>query len=642
MSINEELKAKHRENRLACQLAAAIIFGGLFAGGTGIVAAADNTVADEYTLEDTVVTAERIPTKKMETPANVTVITAKEIEDNHYADMSEALQHVNGAIVTSQGGNGSDALLRLNGDDRVVIMIDGQRLNQEQGIGVGRAGVNLNMLPSMKNIERIEIVKGGSSALYGSDAVGGVVNIITKKVKENKTTLDLNTGSWGTHNYEITNEGSERNVSWFVTGALQKRSYFKYKLAGSTDTMPASDYNNNALSVRLDAKLDDASSLRLGIEHKSINSDAYYNCAASGYFQNELFNNWSMTYNFKENTNVPGYFRYFNNYKAEDYDGAFNTRLQGFDYQNGWDFNKKNRLVAGVEWHQSDSTNVTAGYTDKIITNKAFYLQDTMKLNPKWSFVPGIRMDHHSMFGTHWTPKVAVNYNANDNTQVYASWGRVYKAPTADDLYYRNDIYQYYGNPNLKPESGYTETLGINHKLDAKTNIQASVFQSEIHDAIRWGDNYPCYVENLNREKKRGFEISFQKKADSVWSYDAGYSYIKCEMDENKGAGMVLEPKNTQPNGYRFGLHYNKGAWKSNLSGTIGSGLNTTYFTTRSYAVFDFNISCAINKQTTAYFKVNNLTNQEYSAYGNSVSAYGTIHYPAPGRFFQVGVTYSF
>ena len=79
-------------------------------------------------------------------------------------------------------------------------------------------------------------------------------------------------------------------------------------------------------------------------------------------------------------------------------------------------------------------------------------MQDTWKFAKKWTLVPGMRMDNHSMFGTHWSPKIAINYLADADTQVYASWGRVFKAPTADDLYYNN--YGCVGNPNLRPETG--------------------------------------------------------------------------------------------------------------------------------------------------------------------------------------------
>lgn len=632
MGIFEEMRVKQMKGKLIRQVTAALLLGGVCWGGTAF--AAPSGSLDEYKLDDVVVTAERIPTAKMDTPANVTVITAREIEENHYSDMAEALSHVNGVDINS-GASGSDRIVRLNGDERVVIMIDGQRMNNDQG-SMTRASANLNMIPSMKNIERIEVVKGGGSALYGSDAVGGVINIITKKGKTASTTLDLNTGSWGTHNYEMTNEGSDGNLSWFVTGGLQKRSYFSYKNGGSDHSMPNSDYNNNSFSMRLDDKIDDSRSVRFDFQHKSVNSGAYYYFMPNG-TQNELFNNISLTYNFKEKQSTPGFVRYFDNYRSENYLGHFNTRLYGVDYQNGWQLGNNNRLIAGLEWHESKSTNLQSGYSDKEITNKAVYLQDTMKLSNKWSFVPGIRVDHHNMFGTHWTPKAAFNYKADQKTKMYASWGKVYKAPTADDLYYNNAAWHYYGNPHLQPESGYTETLGIDHDFDNRTSMQFSIFKSEIHDAIDWLNLVGgTYVSNVGWEKKHGLELAFQKKVNQTWSYDLAYSYIHTETSDAGTNGYLLS-NNNLPNGYHVNLHYTKNAWTANLMGTFGSGLNTACYPVSSYAVLDFNLSYALNQQSKIYFKINNLTNQEYAVFPNAAKCY-----PAAGRFFQIGMTYSF
>ena len=156
---------------------AALTLGAVSLGGQVFAADADQP-ADEHALGETVVTATRTPLSVRQAPANVAVITAQEIEQNHYQSISEALEHINGVVVDRASG---EEYIRLNGDDRVVVMVDGVRLNNDQGVVNGRAGVDLRMIPSVKNIKRIEVVKGAGSALYGSDAIGGVVNVITKE-----------------------------------------------------------------------------------------------------------------------------------------------------------------------------------------------------------------------------------------------------------------------------------------------------------------------------------------------------------------------------------------------------------------------------------------------------------------------------
>lgn len=626
----------------------------LMASSSGTLAAENVDVqsggADVYDMDDTIVTAERMPSKVMETPANVAVITAKEIEANHFSSLDEAIGHVNGVSVV-RGAGGERQYVRINGNDRVVIMVDGQRLNDDQGGLIGRTSVDMNMLPTMENIQRIEVVKGGSSALYGSDAVGGVINIVTKKVYKNQTKIDMNTGSWGTHNYEISTQGKENDFSWFITGGIQRRGHFDYKFDGSSHTMENSDYNNNSFSMKLNNRFSDANSLSLYYMHKSVDA-GQFECKGIVNSPNtygprlrENFNNYNITYSFKENTEVPGYVRWFYNDKYIDQSGNFNNRTIGVDYQNGWKLNDKHTLVVGAEWQQGRAENKANGYQDARVTKEALYLQDTWKLADKWTLVPGVRMDHHSKFGTHWSPKVALNYLADKDTHVYASWGRVFKAPTMDDLYYYSNwgTGGMYGNPDLRPETGHTATLGMDHNFDENTSAGISFFVTELNDVIAWySDAGSYYARNIKKEKQRGMELSFKQKLSPMWSYDLGYSYIKREVDENAGMGMVLD-SNLQPNGYKLGVHYISGAWKANLLGTIGSGLEAKYYNgNSSYNIWDFNLSYEINNQLTTYFKVNNLTNQEYYEDGSSSGWSGTTYYPCGGRFYQVGFNLTF
>ena len=657
------------EKKLTMQVMAALLASAAM-GTTAFAAEAvhgesADVAADVYELEDTVVTAERRPTKKMETPANTTVITAREIEDNHYQSVDEAIGHVNGVSIVRMGG-GLRSYVRINGDDRVVIMIDGQKLNDDQGSASGKFSADLNMIPSIDNIQRIEIVKGGSSALYGSDAVGGVINIITKNAVKNETKVDINTGSWGSHNYTLSTQGKENDFSWFITGGLQKRGHFDYKFDGNSPTMENSDYNNNSFSMKLKNRFSDANSLVVSYNHKSVDS-GLYDCFGStsslpssyGNRLQENFNNYAVTWNYNEDKDVPAYIRFFYNEKTINMGGQdpityavlqhapMYNRVMGIDTQRGWKLSNKHALVTGSEWHQSNSSNSLNGYEDRKLTNISLFVQDTWKFADKWTLVPGMRMDSHSAFGTHWSPKVAINYLADADTQVYASWGRVFKAPTADDLYYNAG--GMYGNPDLQAETGYTATIGMNHNFNEKTSVGISFFQSRLNDAIAWLNipgTWDYRATNLEEEKRQGMELSFKQELSPMWSYDIGYSYIRREATKKaNGIAMGVDPSNLQPNGYRIGVHYKSGAWKANLLGTIGSGLDAQYYNNNSsYNVWDFNLSYDIKKNLTTYFKVNNLTNQEhFEQKGSLASAWGPAsYYPCAGRFYQVGLTCTF
>ena len=616
--------------KLAAAIAIGLLTGGYCADN---VYASGNQDGDTYTLPDIVVTAERIPTPIAKTAANVAVVTAEEIAENRYRDVAEAISHVNGVVIMKSGMQ--DAV-RLNGDDRVLVLVDGRRINSPQGMAMNRATASLKEAPPMAMIERIEVVKGGGSALYGSEASGGVINIITKKGKESRTMLDVAAGAWSTQEYRIMHEGSAGDWRWSIGGGLERRGYMRYKMDGGTRRMPGSDYRNNELSLRVDKKFGAGDSLTLSVVHHTVSGHSHSLQFGGTSYVNRIYNDWSAAYNFKESTETPGVLRVFDNYKSMKFSGAFQSRLTGVDYQNGWQLDPHNRLVAGAEWHRSSSTNLANGYDGEKLTNTAVYVQDTFETG-KWSVIPGLRMDHHSTFGTHYTPKLAVNYAASDKTQVYASWGRIFAAPQADDLFYHSVSMWggMYGNRNLKPESGHTETIGVRHAFDGTKSIEVSAFQSKIHDAIRWTTpNFSdYYATNIDVEKKRGLELTYRQELNNAWSYDLGYSYIRTEKDQ--GAGSVWERTNAQPNGYRAGIRYRADAWTVNLNATMGAGLDRNQFGRKSYTVLDLNADYAIDAHMSAYVKLLNLTNAQYPTYNSK-------YYPGQGRFFEAGLTYAF
>ena len=159
-------------------LMTALICGAVYMGASPVYA---NDV-QEFTLDEYVVTAARTETKLVDTPANISVVDAKTIEERHYQDVSEVLKDVPGATVLDTGIGTSEKVVRLNGDERVLVLIDGRRVSTDMGLtNSNRASVDMNLLPDVDLIERIEVLKGAGGSLYGSEAVGGVINIITKK-----------------------------------------------------------------------------------------------------------------------------------------------------------------------------------------------------------------------------------------------------------------------------------------------------------------------------------------------------------------------------------------------------------------------------------------------------------------------------
>lgn len=632
----------------------------------GVSFAEESAKQDQFSFDEVVVTANRVPTPAAKTAANVTVISKEQIEQRHFSNLGDVLRDVNGVIVTTKGFAGANQTIRLNGDDRVLVMIDGRRISQPQGVTGSRASVDLNSIISLDNIERIEIVKGGASALYGSDAVGGVVNIITRKGAAAKTTVDFSAGSWGKRNYSFSTQGSENGVSWYVTANKKEQDYVKYNVLnpaltpgsskGDSYRWPNSKYEGQGVTLRLDKTIDDNRSITFNFEHWDDEGGQPYgvNYPSLGALNQsaKLANNWALTYDFNKQKDVPGFARIYANYANQGFYGTYKTRTQGMAYQTGWQLGDQHKLITGLDWEKGEVLENTyhddsydiVNYKNKSVTNTAIYLQDIFTATDKWTITPGLRYDHHSNFGGQTTPKVNVNYSADSSTDIYLSYNKVFKAPNLDDLYYDLDYYgtSTKGDPNLKPERGHVVSVGVNKKLNDKTSVKANYFTSKLTDAIDWeyDNNWNAWARNIDKQEKRGFEIDLHHKLSEHYYTELGYSYV--HVEENEGnTGYLSDPANSQPNGYRVKVGYTDAQWDVNINGQSATGLSNDRFINSSYWVWNLAANYNMTKDASVYLNVYNLGDKAYELI-SSDTASSRGNYPMPSRNFQLGVKYSF
>lgn len=632
----------------------------LLAGTTvvwgGTVFAAEDL--QEFALEDMVVTASRVPTQKVDTPADISVITKEEIADQNYASASDALRAIPGVNVLGSGAKGSsmgqDKIL-LNGDERVLVLVDGRRMN------LGSSGnSSADWLPPVNAIERIEVLKGGGSALYGTDAVGGVINVIMKKGSEigNHVTVKAAGGSWNAEQYAISASGStDSGLGLIVSATKERRGEYKFKNAnGKSQLLKNSGYDDTGVIVKLDQKVGEDN--RIGVNFEHINAEGGSPFGYSGFGNTDshkrISNNVALRYDWNESSDERGYVQVYKNYQHAHFRSPVASRQSNFtdstiglEAQQNFKFSDTDELTVGLEYYKTTVDNTSLYTGERDINNKAIFAENRWEFAPSWQLNTGLRYDHHSKYGSEVTPKVALNKKFDENSNVYLSWGRVFNAPTTDDLFWHQvDSSQWgtfytYGDPNLKPEKGYVWTFGGNTKLNEKTSLSANVFYSKITDAIDWDytsvPNYTLAV-NVNKEKRRGLELSLNHDFDDNLSAYASYTYVQVKQDKGKGFTKDLT---TKPNIYRAGLKYKNADWLFTLNANAVTGQSEKNFVDSSYFTLDLGAQYKINDNAKLFINGYNLTNARYAEFGGLYKN-GEAKYPMAGRSFIIGAEYTF
>ena len=540
----------------------------------------------------------------------------------------------------------------LNGDERVLVLVDGKRVNIDMGT-MSRASYDLNQMPDVSLIERIEVVKGHGGALYGSDAVGGVINIITKKMDHSYGKVSIGFGSHQARDAKAMYTIKEGKTGVMVAASKYKQGYHEYKDA-KTDANKrwpaASTYENEKVSVKLSQELSETSNLELGYDFSKFEGVRSYSTKAkSASFSNKKTNDFYAKYDWTVNDKDQGFIQLYRN-KYDYYNaGDMYETDTGFEAQQNITLSDNNQLVVGASYRKAKALNATSYTAEKSINNKAVFASDQWEFAPNWTLDAGVRYDKHSTAGSKTTWSAGLNKKFDENSHAYFNWGQVFKAPTLDDLYYYSVMewgsskYENYGNPNLKPEKGDTWTIGYGTKIADKTSVNISYFQSKLEDAIDWDTTYSAngsvsIARNVDKQKKNGMELSVGHELNDNWNLEASYTYIRVKNNDN-GSGYVRDA-NYIPNMYRFGVRYHDDLWNADLFLRGGSGADKSAYVDSKYMTLDMSVAYKATKDLSFYAKGYNLFNKAY-AESAGVNG-GTYIYPAQGRRFIIGAEYTF
>ena len=644
------------------------ILSGLIAGaltvGMGCAAApasaeeAAGEAMQSYTLDDIVVTASRSETAISDVPADVTLISEEQIERGNYKSVSDALKGANINVVQK----GFAAYPVINGDSRVLVMVDGKKVNWDHLVVSGDTNaVDVDQI-AIGDVERIEIVRGPNSSLYGERAVSGVINIITKRPTAGKPSgsINLQLGSWGEKRAGVNVSGGDGKNSIKVGVAHERRKDFQYKNAyGEKHTFQNSDINRTDYNVGFDHILGND---RLRFEFSRHEGDDGYGVSlknprtgVSSYQgrKNIVDTGYGVTYMFGSEKEGEGTFlRFYRNESKSD--GGFNSqydhhlRRNAFEGQKLWMLGDKNMLIGGFLWSQ-EKIHEMSGYIpmDASAITKALFMEDDWQLGRGYALKLGSRLEHHNDFGTDVTSHISLNKKFDRRTHAYISFGQAVNNPSLKMRY--ADSPYWVGREDLKQERSHTFTIGTDSQITRKWNVSGSLYWSKVKDALRWVNGYTDpmtlvyvrgYYKNVQTEDRRGLELSTRYRADDRWTIRAAYSYAYVDStDPDKG----FLSSNTRPNGYNLGISYTQGKWDADLDLNYVTGRSVARFTDSRYLTLDLGVNYHISPEFKVYLKGINLTDESYESIGVTPSAWTSMGaYAMPSRHFIFGGTYNF
>lgn len=487
-------------------------------------------VAEEvYKLEEVVVTAARIAQTVDETLAPVTVINREQIERSQAQSVTELLRTTPGLQITENGGHGSSTSIFLRGtnSNHTLVLVDGVRINDATG--------GMPSIPYLDpdQIERIEIVRGPKSSLYGADAIGGVIQIFTRRGSgDPRLTVRVGGGSRTTSNADLNYGGKVENTSFNVNSSFFETQGFDRYVPEDADGDDDDAFRNKSASINVRHSFENNSEAGFSIVHNQGKSeyDAWNATEAYTEFSNTIYQlNYRLPVNDVWDT------RFEAGYSIDDNDnlikhantgtisstGTFKTNRKTFAWVNDVAWSDTQLLTAGADYYKDDIDDgkdyIEPDSGENITTrsNKAIFVQNQSDF--VWSdLIVGLRTDDNDAYGAHTTGNIAWGFPLPYAMKFIASYGTAYRAPTMAELYApesgSGDIYL--SNQNLKPEQSESYELELRGDI-ASAYWSVSVFENNIDNLIvnkgignTTGGNTIYQKSNVDKSRIRGVELS--------------------------------------------------------------------------------------------------------------------------------------
>ena len=505
------------------------------------------------TLSEIVVTANRTETPYYTLGSSVSVITSEEISKQNLRTVVDVLREMPGLTIAQQGGPGklANVFMRGTNPNHTLVIMDGIVMNDPSSVNNAFDFSYLNT----NDIDRIEVVRGPQSTLYGSDAIGGVINIITKRGGGKPQFSFLGeTGSYGLYRGNISVLGSFGILNYAISAA--RSSDQGVSAAGSIYGNKEKDgYMNNSFTSQIGIDLLKNLSMDLFYKFTNAKTDLDQNgkygddpnfisnieeqIFRGGIKLSLLNGNWQQSFNaslvkhFNHSLDLPDQFR-----PTTSSDGYYRAQRNKFDWQNNLRFIENNLITFGIESSTEEAytsyySTSDYGLFDNVFPNQSIgttgvYLQDQFNYENALFISAGLRSDNNQKFGNVSTYRIAPAYYINStNTKLKMSFGTGFKAPS---LFYLYD--PTFGNPELKPEKSKGWDFGFEQYFEnGHITFGATYFNLNLEDMFGYG---PDYREiNIAKASSHGLELTASFSLYHNFSFIASYTYTKTKNEYN-------------------------------------------------------------------------------------------------------------
>jgi vitamin B12 transporter len=542
-----------------------------------------------------------------------------------------------------------------------VFLLNGRSINTN--VNTYHGNIDLNTIP-VETVDRVELSSGSSSTLYGSEAFGGVVNVITKPGTQiQKFNSQLQFGSYGQQNYRGSYTGA-------IGGLDYALGYDRYKAdsdypvpvgaanRGADGNLTNADIDTSSYYARFAVSLDPRNTLTLdGTKTTSRKGLIYFGFP----FQRDRLNhdafnvglNWrselakGSTLNASVGFNKDYFHTFGPTANVFFRQGRLDSSGLNFRLDHDWQVASKAKLRWGFDAKSSfltseaDSTNPTVARFNESVKSSRFtpslFALGTFNLSNAFQAEVGLRQNFSSDFGGSLNPSLGLNWAANKAVSVRGSWVSVRRLPGLDQQFAYDTVHNWFPNEDLKPESGSSWTAGIDFKPSAKFSGQVTYFGSALSDRIatqatRLNGRTVSQWQNIGRVNTGGLELALQYRLTPQWKTFANYTYTSAKIKSGVEAGLQLSqvPFSVA----QFGIGYENKGWQLNLSANYFSGARRAFFINAGESTRAFSPSW-LNLDLTARVPiVNGIGLMVY------VENLGGKTYEKTNRIYQPGTTF--